>query len=111
VTGRRFATVRSDRPYLVAEWRRAHPGQPIADGQIFIQPWVMGSRSAQADDLLPVLGRSGRRTLRGIDQQVAKAEKAVAGQAAVKRNRFVQLTGGTKASTVTWRPKRVPWPG
>ena len=37
-----------------------------------------------------------RRTLRGIDEQVAKAEKAVDGQAAVKRNRFVQLTGATK---------------
>ena len=32
----------------------------------------------------------------GIDEQVAKAEKAVAGQAAVKRNRFVQLSGGTR---------------
>ena len=38
-----------------------------------------------------------RRTLKGIDQQIAKAEKAVAGQAAVKRNRFVQLTGGTRS--------------
>ena len=38
-----------------------------------------------------------RRTLKGIDQQIAKAKKAVAGQAAVKRNRFVQLTGGTKS--------------
>jgi hypothetical protein len=35
-----------------------------------------------------------RRTLRGIDEQVAKAEKAVAGQAPVKRNRFIQLSGG-----------------
>jgi hypothetical protein len=34
--------------------------------------------------------------LRGIDQQVAKAERAVAGQAPVKRNRFIPLSGGTK---------------
>ena len=34
--------------------------------------------------------------MHGIDQQVAKAEKAVAGQAAIKRNRFVTLTGGTR---------------
>jgi transposase len=33
----------------------------------------------------------------GIDQQVAKAEKAVAGQAPIKRNRFVTLTGGTRS--------------
>jgi hypothetical protein len=38
-----------------------------------------------------------RRSLRGIDQQIGKAEKAVAGQIPVKRNRFVQLTGGTKS--------------
>jgi transposase len=37
------------------------------------------------------------RTLKGIDQQISKAEKAVAGQAAVKRNRFVQLTGGSRS--------------
>ena len=34
--------------------------------------------------------------MKGIDTQVAKAEKAVAGQAAVKRNRFVHLSGGTR---------------
>ena len=32
----------------------------------------------------------------GIDQQIAKAEKAVAGQAAVKRNRLAQLLGGSR---------------
>jgi hypothetical protein len=35
-----------------------------------------------------------RRTLRGIDEQVAKAQRAVDGHAAVKRNRFIKLTGG-----------------
>jgi len=38
-----------------------------------------------------------RRTLRGIDEQVAKAEQAVAGKTPVKRNRFVQLSGGTRS--------------
>jgi len=37
-----------------------------------------------------------RRTLRGIDEQVTKAEKAVAGQVPVKRNRFIRLSGGTR---------------
>jgi len=36
-----------------------------------------------------------RRTLRGIDEQVGKAEKAVAGKTAVERNRFIQLSGAT----------------
>jgi hypothetical protein len=35
--------------------------------------------------------------LRGIDQQVAKAENAVAGRTPVKRNRYVRLTGATKS--------------
>jgi hypothetical protein len=34
-----------------------------------------------------------RRTLRGIDEQVAKAENAVAGRAPIKRNRFIALDG------------------
>jgi transposase len=38
-----------------------------------------------------------RRTLRGIDEQVAKAERAVDGKAPVKRNRYIQLTGATKS--------------
>ena len=38
-----------------------------------------------------------RRTLRGIDTQVAKAEKAVAGKIPVKRNRFVHLSGATRS--------------
>ena len=37
----------------------------------------------------------GRRTLRGIDEQIAKAEKAIAGHVPVKRNRFIELSGGT----------------
>jgi len=46
-----------------------------------------------------------RRTLRGIDEQVAKAEKAVTGKTAVKRNRFVQLRGGTRTVNRTLEAK------
>jgi hypothetical protein len=38
-----------------------------------------------------------RRTLRGIDEQVAKAAEAVAGLAPLKRNRFIQLDGAAKS--------------
>jgi hypothetical protein len=88
-----------DLPYQVAEWRRAHPGEPIGDGQIFTQPWVMGTKADPRKRMIFYQYRAdrARRTLKGIDQQIAKAEKAVAGQAAVKRNRFVQLTGATKS--------------
>ncbi|MGH3671814.1 MAG: IS1634 family transposase, partial [Pseudonocardiaceae bacterium] len=38
-----------------------------------------------------------RRTLRGIDEQLAKAERAVAGKVPVKRNRFMTLLGAEKS--------------
>jgi hypothetical protein len=42
-----------------------------------------------------------RRTLRGIDEQVRKAEQAVAGKVAVKRNRFIRLIGAPGPSTAS----------
>jgi hypothetical protein len=39
-----------------------------------------------------------RRTLLGIDEQVAQAAKAVAGLAPVKRNRFIALDGAVKSA-------------
>jgi hypothetical protein len=85
-------------PYLVAQWRRDHPGQEIPDGHIFTQPWPAGPNGGRRDQVIYYQYRRdrARRTLRGIDEQVAKAEKAIAGKAAVKRNRFVQLSGGTR---------------
>jgi Transposase DDE domain len=86
-------------PYQVAAWRRAHPDEPIPDGQVFTQPWVMGTKTNPRKRTIFYQYRAdrARRALRGIDQQIMKAERAVAGQIPVKRNRFVQLTGGTKS--------------
>jgi Transposase DDE domain len=88
-----------EEPYAVAQWRREHPGQPIADGQIFTQPWPAAGAAKAAgrrDKTIYYQYRAdrGRRTLRGIDEQVAKAEKAVAGLVPVKRNRFITLASG-----------------
>jgi hypothetical protein len=93
ILGARIADV----PYLVVAWRKANPGQEIPDGQVFTQPWT-GLSGQRRDQIVYYQYRAdrARRTLRGIDEQVAKAEKAVAGKAAVKRNRFVQLSGGTR---------------
>ena len=85
-------------PYLVAQWRRDHPGQDIPDGQVFTQPWPAGPNGGRRDQVIYYQYRAdrARRTLRGIDEQVTKAEQAVAGKTPVKRNRFVQLSGGTR---------------
>jgi len=88
-----------DEPYAVRQWRREHPGQDLPDGQVFIQPWpAAGAQKAagRRDKTIYYQYKHdrARRTLRGIDEQVAKAEKAVAGLAPVKKNRFITLAGG-----------------
>jgi hypothetical protein len=86
-------------PYAVRTWREAHPEEEVVDGQIFIQKWPAGPKDKRRDQVIYYQYRAGRarRTLKGIDEQVAKAENAVAGKVAVKRNRFVKLTGATKS--------------
>jgi hypothetical protein len=86
-------------PYVVAQWRREHPGEQIGDGQVFTQLWPGGPASSRRDQVIYYQYRHdrARRTLRGIDEQVAKAEKAVAGKVPVKRNRFIQLSGGARS--------------
>jgi hypothetical protein len=88
-----------DVPYQVAQWRREHPGEDIPDGHVFTQPWPAGPSSKRRDQMIYYQYRAdrARRTLRGIDEQVAKAAKAVAGLAPVKRNRFIALDGATKS--------------
>src|SRR6266568_5053424 len=85
-------------PYAVAQWRREHPGEDIPDGHVFTQPWPAGPSSKRRDQMIYYQFRAdrARRTLRGIDEQVAKAAKAVAGLAPVNRNRFIALDGAVK---------------
>jgi hypothetical protein len=88
-----------DVPYLVDKWRREHPGEEIPDGHVFTQRWPAGPQSSRRDQLIYYQYRAARarRTLHGIDEQVARAAKAVAGQAPVKRNRFIRLDGASKS--------------
>jgi Transposase DDE domain len=92
-------------PYLpdtVREWRDKHPGEQVPDGLVLTQPWpATSSEKARGipDRVVHYQYRHdrARRTLRGIDEQVAKAERAVEGKAPVKRNRYIQLSGATKS--------------
>ena len=100
-------------PYQVAQWRRVHPGEEIPDGHVFIQPWPAEPSSKRRDQMIYYQFRAdrARRTLRGIDEQVAKAAKAVAGLAPVKRNRFIALDGAVKSVNANLRPGHGTWPG
>jgi hypothetical protein len=95
-----------DVPYAVTEWRRAHPDEPMPDGLILTQPRPAGRADKRRDELVYYQYKSdrARRTLRGIDEQVAKAE-AVAGKVPVKRNRFIQLVGADKSVNRTLEAK------
>jgi hypothetical protein len=98
ILGTRIAYV----PQVITEWRDRHPGQEIPDQQVFTQPWpATAAEKARGipDRVIYYQYRHdrARRTLRGIDEQVAKAEKAVAGKVAVKRNRFIKLSGAAKS--------------
>jgi len=96
-----------DVPYVVKAWRDAHPDEQVPDGHIYTQPWPASPTDGRRDHTIYYQYRAdrARRTLRGIDEQVAKAERAVAGKMPVKRNRFVQLAGGTRSVNRTLETK------
>jgi hypothetical protein len=88
-----------DVPYVVDKWRHDHPDREIPDGTVFTQPWPAGPGDDRGDHVFHYQYRAerARRTLRGIDEQIAKAERAVEGKVPVKRNRFIRLEGATKS--------------
>ena len=82
-------------PYPIRTWIEEHPGQAPENGMILSRPVYEGPAGARRTSRIYYQYREARakRTLRGIDQQVAKAKKAVEGKAPVKRNRFVGIEG------------------
>ena len=88
-------------PDVVREWRDKHPDEAVPDGLVLTQPWpaTTGEKTRGIPDRVVYYQYRydrARRTLRGIDEQIAKAQRAVDGKAPVKRNRFIKLTGATK---------------
>jgi transposase len=97
-------------PDVVREWRDKHPHEAIPDQLVLTQPWpATSSEKARGipDRMIHYQYRHerARRTLRGIDEQVAKAQRAVDGHAPVKRNRYIQLTGATRSVNRTLEAK------
>ncbi len=97
-------------PDVVREWRDKHPDEAVPDGLVLTQPWPSTSTEKARgipDRVIHYQYRydRARRTLRGIDEQVRKAERAVNGHAPVKRNRYIQLTGATKTVNRTLEAK------
>lgn len=103
-------------PYQIDQWRKTHAGQDIPDGHVFTQPWPANAKekaAGQHDRTIFYRYRAdrARSTLRGINEQVGKAEQAVAGKVPVKRNPFVTPSpAATGPSTAIWRPRLGRWP-
>ncbi|WJY63745.1 Transposase DDE domain protein [Corynebacterium atrinae] len=94
-----LGTRERDIPYPIQVWRQANPGASYTDGQV----WRFADRTGRGPDGIPhsvtyyqYSWDRARRTLKGIDEQVAKAQRAVAGQVPVKRNRYVDLKAPNK---------------
>ncbi|MFT4085667.1 MAG: IS1634 family transposase [Gordonia sp. (in: high G+C Gram-positive bacteria)] len=87
-------------PYQISKWHTDHPGAAPADGLTLTQPAPANAKTSYKISRVTYYRFSAdraRRSLRGINEQVGKAEKAVAGQIPVKRNRFVHLKGAQKS--------------
>jgi hypothetical protein len=72
-------------PYVIKQWRRENPDAVPEDGQVFTAPWPATGKEKAAGRRDKVTyyqyrAERARRTIRGIDQQIAKAENAVAGK-------------------------------
>jgi hypothetical protein len=95
ILGNRIAHI----PYALMEWRDQNPDVDVPDGLTLTQPWPGGPNSTRREQVIYYQYRSdrARRSLRGIDEQIGKAERAVAGKVPVKRNRFITLAGGDKS--------------
>lgn len=84
-----------DIPYAISQWRKHHPDTDPPDQLVVSQKLVHGVKADTRHRMVYFQYRAARarRTLHGVDQQLAKAANAVAGKAPVKRNRFITLSG------------------
>lgn len=87
-------------PYQVSKWHKNNPDSTPPDRLVLTQRSPANSKTSFRRDQVVYYQYSAdraRRSLRGINEQVGKAEKAVAGKLPVKRNRFVTLKGADKS--------------
>ncbi|WP_418602678.1 transposase [Mycolicibacterium sp. SCSIO 43805] len=97
-------------PDVVREWRDNKAGEAVPTAWCWPSPgWPPSAEKTRGvpDPVIYYQFRAdrARRTLRGIDEQARKTERAVDGHAPVKRNHYVQLAGATKSVNRTLNSK------
>lgn len=96
ILGEKMPTI----PYVISTWHKDNPDSTPPDGLTLVQPRPANAKTSHRRNQVVYYRYSAdraRRSRRGIDEQIAKAEKAVDGKIAVKRNRFVTLSGAEKS--------------
>ncbi|MGX4761413.1 IS1634 family transposase [Corynebacterium minutissimum] len=86
-------------PEVIETWRRENPGDDYTHGQIWTQASASDGRKHTTPNTVTHYQYShdrARRSLRGIKEQVAKAKRAVDGDIAIKRNRYIDLCAPNK---------------
>ena len=90
----------SDIPDVITGWRLDHPGADPPDGLVLSHRVMMGGTADPRWRMIHYQYKTDRahRSVRGIDEQIRKAERTAAGhaQAGLKRNRFLTLSGGVR---------------
>ncbi len=87
-------------PYQISKWHKNNPDSTPTDRLVLTQPWPANAKTSYRRDQVVYYQYSAdraRRSVRGINEQIEKAEKAVAGKMPVKRNRFLTLKGADKS--------------
>lgn len=95
ILGEKIPTI----PYQIRKWHNNNPNCTPEDGLTLPQRQPANSKTSYRRHRVVYYRYSAdraRRSLRGINEQIAKAEKAVDGKIPVKRNRFVRLNGGDR---------------
>jgi hypothetical protein len=100
-------------PYVVAAWRKQHPGQDISDGQVFIQPWPAGGpTNGGIRSSTTSTGRTGPGA-----RYAALTSRSPRRRGLWPARRRSNATGSSSwpaapgRSTGPWKPKPGPWPG
>jgi transposase len=83
-------------PIPVRVWRLQHPGEDLADQQIFHQIRSGAKKDPHRwDEWFQYRVERARSNQHGIEESIRKARKIMAGQATSKKNRFLKDSGGT----------------
>ena len=89
-------------PDVVCEWRDTHAGEAVPDGLALTQPWP--ATSTEKARGFPTAWSTTSTATTGLGEHCAasmsrspKPNPPSMGNAPVKRNRYIQLTGATKS--------------